>query len=106
MQRLIATMLAAASILAAAQADAEKKGKAAQAKQESVTGCVDQRGEAYVLAGAGMKQEAKLAGKAFSDDNFARYIGHKVTVHGTVDRSASPVVVHVVRIEDVSNTCR
>jgi hypothetical protein len=103
-----AILLAAASLWAADNGAVSKRRNRTNEppKTESMTGCVDQRGETYVLTGAAMKQEARLSGKAFSDDNFARYIGHTVTVHGTVDRTASPAVVQVARIEDVKQTCR
>ncbi|MDZ4797206.1 MAG: hypothetical protein SGI92_03515 [Bryobacteraceae bacterium] len=107
MRKLIAVVVCAAGLLGATP-DEKKKGpaKPAAPAQESMTGCVDQRGETYVLAGSGMKEEAKLAGKAFSDENFARYVGHTVTVRGSVDRSVSPLVVQVVKIDEVSATCR
>lgn len=95
-----------AMVLSAAAAETKLPKKAEPAKSESLTGCVDQRGETYVLAGSSMKEEAKLSGKAFSDENFARYVGHTVTVKGNVDRSVTPPVVNVVRIDEVSATCR
>lgn len=109
---VLATCLALSALTAgAADTKQQKKGSGAgkgveTAKAESLTGCVDQRGETYILSGAQMKEEAKLSGKAFADENFARYIGHLVTVRGTVDRSTSPPVVQVVKIDEVSATCR
>jgi hypothetical protein len=111
---LAATVLSATMLLTAVPADEKpaggsKQGKGSQSralKPESLTGCVDQRGETYVLAGATMKEGARLSGKAFSSDNFARYIGQTVTVRGTVDRSVSPAVVDVVKIDAVSDSCK
>ena len=55
-----------------------------EAAQQEITGCLDQRGESYVLKSEkNMKEVTALKGKAFSDDNFARYVGHTVTVYGT-----------------------
>ena len=48
-----------------------------------------------------MKQISTLRAKGFTDDNFARYIGHKVTVHGRQGCET----FEVVKIENVSDTC-
>ena len=73
---------------------------------QSVTGCLDQQGEAYVLRD--LKDAAKVAvlrGKAFKDDNFAKYVGHKVTVHGDVTKEGETTIVHVTKIEDQGAGC-
>ena len=74
-------------------------------KAATLTGCIDQRGETYVLADDQMQREAKLRAKAFSDDNFARFIGHRVRVFGEMDQSSGSDVFNVTKIEDVSQTC-
>jgi len=104
--RLLVLLLAV--VLSVGAADSRKKNRKGpeQPKTENLTGCLDQRGESYYLAGQAMQQEARLRGKAFSDDNFARYVGHKVTVQGTVDRSSGTDVFDVVKIDDVSESCR
>ena len=107
-QAVLALFLAATAIGGAADTTKNRKPSQTQsANAESMTGCLDQRGEAYYLAGPDLKAEAQLKGKSFSDDNFARYIGHLVTVTGSVDRTfADKPVVSVLKIENVKDTCR
>jgi len=67
-----------------------------------VTGCLDQREERYVLRSeADMSKITTLKAKGFTDDNFARYIGHKVSVYGHGDGE----VFEVVKIENLSDMC-
>lgn len=69
----------------------------------SMTGCVDQQGETYRLLPEGQAVGGvELRGRAFSDDNFARYLGSKVTVRGSLEGN----VFHVTDIRQVSETCR
>jgi hypothetical protein len=95
--------------LALAQPSKGSKNKnkdAPAAQSTSMTGCVDQQGADYILAGlSAMKPKAKLRGEAFSNENFARFVGHSVTVHGKIDRSGDVPVVSVVRIDKLSDTC-
>jgi hypothetical protein len=83
-----------------------KRGKhptsRSEAAQQEITGCLDQRGESYVLKSEkDMKEVTALKGKAFSDDNFARYVGHTVTVYGSKDRD----LFQVMKIVNVADTC-
>jgi hypothetical protein len=74
----------------------------AKAAQQQITGCLDQRAEAYVLKSEkDMTAVTTLKGKAFSDDNFARYVGHTVTVSGTMDGD----LFWVTKIVNVADTC-
>jgi hypothetical protein len=80
------------------------KGPAAKprAAQQQITGCLDQRGEAYVLKSEkDMTAVTTVRGKVFSDDNFARYVGHTVTVSGTKDGD----LFWVTKIVNVADTC-
>ena len=71
-----------------------------------MTGCLDQQGETYVLRGLDQaRRVATLRGKAFSDDNFARYVGHKVTVYGNVTKDGDTTVVHVTKVDDGGPGC-
>lgn len=80
----------------------DPKQKASPTKSQKITGCLDQRGEGYVLKSEkDMKDVTKLKGKAFSDDSFARYVGHKVTVSG--DRDGELLLV--TKIVNVADTC-
>jgi hypothetical protein len=103
MRAILMVILSAAMIWAAPET---KRGKhptprSEDAKQE-ITGCLDQRGERYVLKSKeDMKEVTALKGKAFSDDNFARYVGHTVTVYGSKDRD----VFQVMKVVNVADTC-
>jgi len=71
-----------------------------------MTGCIDQRGENYVLTGDDeLKKKAVLRGRTFSDDNFARYLGHKVKVQGSAVTEGEDAVINVDRIDDISGSC-
>jgi hypothetical protein len=74
---------------------------------EKITGCLDQQGETYLLrelTEAG--KVTTLHGKGFSDDNFARYVGHKVTVHGTAAKYGETTIFQVTKVEDSGPGCR
>jgi hypothetical protein len=117
MRRLLPPVLTVLFALSAAEAetttskDAAKKStpkttQKARLASTSLTGCLDQQGETYVLrelATAGAV--STLKGKAFSDDNFARYVGHKVTVHGTVQKEGETSVVQVNKVDDAGPGC-
>lgn len=99
-----AVVIAVASVLCAAPEQKQGKTPAAPSEkaQSSLTGCIDQRNDRYILASeADMSKITILKGKGFSDDNFARYIGHKVTVHGAQRGD----VFEVAKIVNVSDTC-
>jgi hypothetical protein len=79
---LLAVALCATIQAADVSKSKTKAGKDAK-KLDSLTGCVDERGDKYVLAGLDeLKKITTLKGEGFSDDNFARHVGHKVTVEG------------------------
>ena len=66
-------------------------------------GCLDQRDEKYVLASEDeMRTVTELAGRAFSSDNFARFVGQKVRVRGAMDKGA----FQVDEIDKVADSCR
>jgi len=95
-------------MLLAGAADTPKKaGKPAEkAATSTMTGCVDQRGDNYVLTGdKELNAFAVLHGEGFSDDNFARYMGHKVSVEGSTSRDGENVTVKVKKITDLADTC-
>jgi hypothetical protein len=75
-------------------------------KAKTLSGCLDQRGESYVLMGTSATGVlATLQGKGFSNDNFARYVGHKVTLHGEIQKDGETTVMHVTRVEDGGSGC-
>ena len=104
--RLLTLTLIAATFLSAQKEDKTRKDSAPKAKVEALAGCVDERGETYVLVGdVRLKVIAKLKGRAFSDDNFARYVGHKVTVHGELKQDGEDKVLYVTKIDDGGLGC-
>jgi hypothetical protein len=102
-------IVALTACLALAQSSKESRNRNKEtpaARSSSMTGCVDQQGAEYILAGLNaMKPKARLRGEAFSNENFARFVGHSVTVHGKIDRSGDVPVIGVVQIENLSDTC-
>ena len=76
--------------------------KPKRAVETVLTGCLDQRGETYVLSStSNMSKTTTLKGKTFSDDNFARYVGKKVSVRGTMRSEA----LEVSAVEKLADTC-
>ena len=74
--------------------------------KDTLTGCVDQRGSDYVLAGDKELHEiAVLHYVGISDDNFAREVGHKVTVEGTLTKEGDTQVMRVTKLTTISETC-
>jgi hypothetical protein len=90
----------------AAKKSAPKTAEKGRSATNSLTGCLDQQGETYILRELGTAGTVStLKGKAFSDDNFARYVGHKVTVHGTMQKEGDASVLHVTKVDDAGPGC-
>jgi len=71
--------------------------------QQTVTGCVDEQGEYYVMREAQSSQLVSLQGPGTDDDSyFARFLGHEVRVTGV----KSSETMKVTRIEQVSDMCK
>ena len=102
-------LVSALLILFAAGVAAQERSKPAKptrAASQTAVGCLDQRGETYVLTGdRELKRLLTLEGDGFSDDNFARYLGHKVRVRGRL-KDAGSSVFRVREITTVSETCK
>jgi hypothetical protein len=57
----------------------------------SLTGCVDEQDGHYVLVDdRNLTPIANLEAEGFPVESFAKHLGHKVTVRGTVNPAASP----------------
>lgn len=85
---------------------ADPPKKAAKATTATLSGCVDQRDGIYVLTGdKELKAIADLHGAGFSDDNFARYVGHRVKVEGTVAKEGEKTTVKVRNITSIADVC-
>lgn len=99
---MVRLLLVIGTLLGFAVLAAPEDKKAKPGKNVVLTGCLDERGEKYVLAeDTELKKITELRGKGFSDDNFARFVGHRVRVHG----SPGEAVFHVTRIEDLAAGC-
>ena len=94
---LLVLALYAATVLAA---DTRKEPPRRAAM--TITGCLDQRDETYVLTGdRELKVKYTLQGEGFSNDNFARYLGHRVEVKGVSETG----VFRVRTIRSLSESC-
>lgn len=83
-----------------------QSGKTQPAKA-SLTGCVDERDGQYVLTNdTNLQPTARLKPAAGSpEDNFARHMGHKVTVRGVLAKEEPLPLMTVDSVETVSETC-
>ncbi|HXM41865.1 MAG TPA: hypothetical protein VN924_11465 [Bryobacteraceae bacterium] len=77
------------------------------AAKASLTGCVDERDGQYVLTNdTNLQPTARLQPAAGSpEDNFARHMGHKVTVRGVLSKADPLPVMTVESVETVSQEC-
>ena len=94
-------------ILTVGVAAAPQPGKARAAAKASLTGCVDERDGQYVLTNdTNLQPTARLQPAAGSpEDNFARHMGHKVTVRGVLSKAETLPVMTVESVATVSQTC-
>ena len=107
MRRVLLPLMIVLSLAwSAPETQTKTKAKRSRTAGSTITGCLDQRGETYVLRELGTAGTVStLKGKGFSDDNFARYVGHKVTVHGTIQKEGDTPVLHVTKVDDAGPGC-
>jgi hypothetical protein len=112
---VFSAMSAAPSALSASIADSaeqqpERNRQAApKAKAEtgSMTGCVDQQDGKYVLVDdRSLSPVADLEAEGFPTEGFAKHVGNKVTVRGTVNSNGPRPLVKVRSIQKVSDGCK
>jgi hypothetical protein len=86
---------------------APQTSKPRPAAKASLTGCVDEHGGQYVLTNdTNLQPTARLQPAAGSpEDNFARHMGHKVTVRGRLSKEEPLPIMTVESVETVSETC-
>jgi len=86
---------------------AEPKEKAdPKGQMAALTGCVDEQDGKWVLVNdQTMAIVAKLAADGFPMEAFAKYMGHKVNVRGTVSSDDSGSTFKVREIKTISDTC-
>jgi hypothetical protein len=103
MRKLMALLILAVGVAAAAP----QQGKARPAAKASLTGCVDERDGQYVLTNdTNLQPTARLKPAAGSpEDNFARYMGQKVTVRGVLSKEETLPSMTVESVQTVSQTC-
>jgi hypothetical protein len=89
------------------QPKAESKDKADPKDQTSaLMGCVDEQDGKWVLVNdQTMAIIANLAADGFPTEAFAKYMGHKVNVRGTVIPGGSSSTFKVREIKSISETC-
>lgn len=76
------------------------------AAAQTYTGCVDERDGAFVLTGdRELVTKAVLRGDGFTDDAFARHVGHKVKVEAVLSKEGDKQVLRVKKITTVSESC-
>jgi hypothetical protein len=107
MLRLLFVLMFAMPMAWSAPDKNEKKTvQRSRAGDQSITGCLDQQGETYVLRElTAARAVTTLRGKGFSDDNFARYVGHKVTIHGNMEKQGDSSVFNVTKVDDAGPGC-
>jgi hypothetical protein len=84
-----------------------QSGKSQPAAKASLTGCVDERDGQYMLTNdTNLQPTARLKPSAGSpQDNFARNMGHKVTVRGVLTNEEALPTITVESVKTVSETC-
>jgi hypothetical protein len=81
----------------------QKESKSASA---SMTGCVDEQNGRYVLTNdTDLALVAILEADGFPTEAFAKHMGHKVTVRGTVIPGGTQPTFKVRSVTAVSDTC-
>jgi hypothetical protein len=80
--------------------------KAVKQQTASLTGCVDERDDGYVLTDPmDLRLLAKLEGDDPEHSSYAKYLGQKVTVTGSLTKSGEAPSMRVRTIKSVSETC-
>jgi hypothetical protein len=72
----------------------------------SLSGCVDEQNGQYVLIHDQTRDLiANLEAEGFPTEDFARHLGHKVTVRGTSNPNGAHPVFKVRSVENISDSC-
>lgn len=80
--------------------------KDAKQAETSLTGCVDEQDERYILTDdREIKPIANLEADGFPQEGFAKHLGHKVTVRGVSSPGDPRPTFKVRSITLVSETC-
>jgi hypothetical protein len=105
--------------VAASNAGSEQAGQKQDQKQDqkqqpskakdgsaSLTGCIDEQDGHYIMiSDRTLDPIADLKAEGFETEDFAKHVGHKVTVRGTSNPGEGRPLFRVRSIETVSDTC-
>lgn len=85
---------------------AKQPKKAEPKTATTLSGCVDEQDGQYVLIHDQTRNLiATLEAEGFPTENFAKHLGHKVTVRGTSNPNGAHPVFKVRSVDPVSDTC-
>ena len=103
----VAASLALLGILGIwSMAQEPKKNSKTGTAAASMTGCIDEDNGRYVLLNDKTRATiANLEAENFPMEGFAKHVGHKVTVRGTVNTAGDVPLVRVRSVETISETC-
>jgi len=88
------------------QQDQKQKQSKAKDGGASLTGCIDEQNGHYVMIDdRTLDPIANLQAEGFDTEDFAKHVGHKVTVRGTSNQGETRPLFKVRSIEAVSDTC-
>ena len=81
-----------------------QKQKKSPVKMDTVTGCVDEKTDVYILRSDDQLRElATLEPVGFDRTNFARFVGHKVAVSWQLVTTTEPPTMRVSSLDHVKN---
>ena len=91
-------------LLIAPLATPAQKQKKSPVKMDTMTGCVDEKTDVYVLRSDDMLKElATLEAIGFEKTNFARFVGHKVSITGKLVTTTDPPTMQVSNFDNIKN---
>jgi hypothetical protein len=83
---------------------AAKKKKITKPQTQTIAGCVDEKSSDFVLRTDDMLKElAALEPVGFEKQNFARFVGHKVSVSGELITTTQPPTIRVTSLDNIKN---
>jgi hypothetical protein len=86
-------------------AAANQSAPAEKGKPVTLEGVVDESGGKFVLANPdNVEPMAELHGRGFSDDNFARFVGLRVTVKGDLVEEGGRKRLYVRNLADIQRS--
>jgi hypothetical protein len=90
------------SPLTAQTAAKNKKAQKARPAMQTIVGCVDEKSASYVLrTDDSLKELAMLESVGFESTNFARFVGHKVSVSGELIASSALPTLRVTSLDNI-----